>query len=53
VLATAVGVLPYTYLLVALGDSVARPTSARFIATATVIVLLAAVAPIIERAVRR
>jgi uncharacterized membrane protein YdjX (TVP38/TMEM64 family) len=53
VLATAVGILPYTYLLVALGDSVARPTSARFIATATVIVLLAAVAPVIERVVRR
>lgn len=52
-IATAVGILPSAYLLVALGGSITHPTSTKFIVTAAVIVILAIVAPLVDRAVRR
>jgi uncharacterized membrane protein YdjX (TVP38/TMEM64 family) len=52
-IATAVGILPSAYLLVALGGSITHPTSPQFIVAAVVILILAIVAPIIDRSVRR
>jgi uncharacterized membrane protein YdjX (TVP38/TMEM64 family) len=52
-LATAVGILPNAYLLVALGGSIAHPTSAKFIVIAAVILALALLAPVVDRAMRR
>jgi uncharacterized membrane protein YdjX (TVP38/TMEM64 family) len=51
-IATAIGILPNAYLLVALGGSFTHPTSAKFIVIAAVILALALLAPIIDRAVR-
>jgi uncharacterized membrane protein YdjX (TVP38/TMEM64 family) len=53
VVATALGVLPNAYLLVALGGSFDHPLSVRFIVIAGVIVALAIAAPIVDGAVRR
>jgi uncharacterized membrane protein YdjX (TVP38/TMEM64 family) len=53
VIATAAGILPGAYLLVALGGSIAHPTSPRFIAIAAAIIALALLAPIVDRTVRQ
>jgi uncharacterized membrane protein YdjX (TVP38/TMEM64 family) len=53
VIATAIGIAPSAYLLVALGGSITHPTSTKFLVTAGVIVLLGIVAPVVDRAVRR
>lgn len=52
VIATAIGILPNAYLLVALGGSITHPTSTKFIVIAAVILALALLAPIVDRAVR-
>lgn len=52
VIATAIGIVPNAYLLVALGGSIAHPTSTKFIVIAAVILALAIAAPIIDRAIR-
>ncbi len=52
-IATAIGILPNAYLLVALGGSITHPTSTRFIVIAAVILALALLAPIVDRNLRR
>jgi uncharacterized membrane protein YdjX (TVP38/TMEM64 family) len=51
--ATAIGVLPGAYLLVALGGSLAHPTSVRFIVVVILIVALSILAPLADRAIRQ
>jgi uncharacterized membrane protein YdjX (TVP38/TMEM64 family) len=53
VIATAIGILPNAYLLVALGGSITHPTSVKFIVIAAVILALSLLAPFVDRAVRR
>jgi pimeloyl-ACP methyl ester carboxylesterase/uncharacterized membrane protein YdjX (TVP38/TMEM64 family) len=52
-IATAVGIIPSSYLLVALGGSIAHPTSPRFIATLAATVGLAAAATVADAVLRR
>jgi uncharacterized membrane protein YdjX (TVP38/TMEM64 family) len=52
VIATAVGILPSTFALAALGGSLTRPTSPGFIAILALVIALALAAPIVDRALR-
>jgi uncharacterized membrane protein YdjX (TVP38/TMEM64 family) len=53
VAATAAGIVPATYALVALGGSLKHPGSPGFVAALTMVLILALAAPLTDRALRR